>query len=678
MKAILCICAVFLSLQMTFSQTVPQGINYQAIAENAQGKPVINQSIGIRISIYSGSANGTMVWQETHLPKTNQFGLFVITIGNGISTGAGTAASFAGINWASANHYMNVSMDISGGSNYVDMDNSQLLSVPYALYSLKAGKTTDAISLNDLKDVDTAGVVKGKTLKWDGSGWKPAVDNNSDTAMYALTSGSALKADTADFVKIAKADTVIYAFHTDSAAFAINSGKSINANHANYSDTAVYALNCPTDFSNNWHLSGNSGINAASHFIGTINAADFVFKTNNVERMRITAAGKLGWGLTTPVASVHLVGTDGFIAQGTIGAGVAQTPGAGTRMMWYPRKAAFRAGYVSGNQWDDSNIGNYSFATGISSMARGIGAVAMGQTCSANDSCAVAMGYNSSASGKYGVAMGNSSIASGNASVALGRGSVASGIAAVGIGYHVTASGNMSTAFGYYTTASGNNSVAMGYRSSTNNMAGSFIFADNSSNNVVTSSTAPNQFMVKASGGTIFYSNSALSAGVSLAAGGGAWLSVSDKKRKENFQPVNGETILEKISNMEITSWNYKSQNERIRHIGPMAQDFYEAFHFGESDTTITATDIDGINIMAVQALEKRTQELTEKSKEIEALRLQLDDLQAEKQKLEKRILAMEKKLINTPAAGVQRRTNSNFTYAGKKIIHHFRGLSVR
>lgn len=671
-KIIIFICSSLAVFYPAFGQTVPQAMNYQAIAENAAGSPVINQSIGIKVSIYSGSANGVLVWQETHLPTTNQFGLFVVIIGQGTSTGAGAVPDFSLINWGAASHFLKISMDISGGTNYVDMDNSQLLSVPYALYSSKAGKTTDPIALNDLKDVDTSGTVTGNTLKWNGTNWKPARDNNSDTALYAYTAGIALKADTASFVKIAKADTAYFAYHADTATYAVSSGNALNANHSTYSDTASYALNCPTDLSNNWHLTGNNGIAPATNFIGSINAADLIIKTNNQERMRITAAGKLGLGIAAPVASVHMVGADGFIAQGTFGTGTVQSPGGGTRMMWYPKKAAFRAGYITGNQWDDVNIGNYSFSTGISSVAKGIGAVAMGQTCSAGDSCGVAMGYNSTASGKYGVAMGNVSIASGNSAVALGRGCIASGTAAVGIGYHVTASGNMSTAFGYYTTASGDNSVAMGYRSSTNNMAGSFIFADNSSNNVVTSSTAPNQFMVKASGGTVFYSNSALTAGVSLAAGGGSWLSVSDRKKKEHFRSVDGEMVLRKIAEMEILSWNYKSQAAGIRHIGPMAQDFYSAFHFGESDTTITATDIDGINILAVQALEKRTNELIEKIEEIEALRLQIEELKTEKTKLEKRIISMEEKFNNSSSFSIKGKTDSNSIYARKKIIHHF------
>jgi hypothetical protein len=636
------------------AQGVPQGINYQGIAENASGTPLINQTIGIKIAIHAGTSGGIIEWEETHSPLTDQFGLFSIVIGQGNSTGSGTASSFSLVNWGAGNHYLEIAMDITGGTNYNVMDNSQLLSVPYALFSAKSGSVIGNISMNDLADADTSGTSFGKVLKWNGSQWKPAKDNNSDTAQFAYSANFAHTADTALYaINSSPSDTALFSFSSDSSVYANTAATSQNAAHSIHSDTAAYALNC-ANITNDWHITGNTGITAPGNFIGTINAADFVIKTNNVERMRITSGGKIGIATTIPSASLHMIGNDGFIAQGTFGTGTALSLGAGTRMMWYPKKAAFRAGYVVGTQWDDVNIGNYSFSTGISSTAKGIAAVAMGQQCSASDSCAVAMGYATVASGKYSVALGNVTVASGYASVALGRGASASGNAAVSIGYHCSATGSSSTAFGYYSTASGNNSVAMGFRSSTNNYSGSFVFSDNSSNTIFTTSTANNQFMVRASGGTIFYSNTAMTSGVSLAAGGGGWLTLSDRNYKEHFKKPDGEMILKKISEMEITSWNYKSQPATIRHIGPMAQDFYAAFKFGESDTTITTTDIDGINMIAIQELAKRTNELKLKADEIKLLKNKVDELSKEKAELTKRITAIEEKMVSDKSKAKQ------------------------
>jgi hypothetical protein len=257
------------------------------------------------------------------------------------------------------------------------------------------------------------------------------------------------------------------------------------------------------------------------------------------------------------------------------------------------------------------------------------------------------MGYGCTASGKFSVAIGNNALANGISGVAIGRGPTASGFASQAIGYHVQSVGKYATSFGYYSVADGDNSTAMGYYGSTNGMKGSFVYADQTGTgaNVMTNNTAPNQFMVKASGGTIFYSNSTSTAGVSLAAGSGSWSTLSDKNKKEHFKKVNGEEVLTKIAGMEINSWNYKAQSPSIRHIGPFAQDFYKAFNLGEAETTISMVDIEGINLLALQTLITRTQLLKEKIAEIEKLNASLAELKEQKQKLESRLQKIENQL---------------------------------
>lgn len=89
----------------------------------------------------------------------------------------------------------------------------------------------------------------------------------------------------------------------------------------------------------------------------------------------------------------------------------------------------------------------------------------------------------------------------------------------------------------------------------------------------------------------------------------------SDSTKKEKFMPISGEYVLEKISKFRIGSWNFKGQNPiRARHYGPYAQDFYAAFGFDGvgtigSDTTLCGSDVAGINMISIQALEKRSAE---------------------------------------------------------------------
>ncbi len=110
-------------------------MNYQAVARNASGNLITNQLVGLRLSILSGSATGTVVYSETQAPTTNQFGLFSISVG----TGSVVTGTFTGINWATGQYWLKVELDATGGTNYVLMGSSQLLSVPFALYAATSG-----------------------------------------------------------------------------------------------------------------------------------------------------------------------------------------------------------------------------------------------------------------------------------------------------------------------------------------------------------------------------------------------------------------------------------------------------------------------------------------------------------------------------------------------------------
>jgi hypothetical protein len=107
----------------------------------------------------------------------------------------------------------------------------------------------------------------------------------------------------------------------------------------------------------------------------------------------------------------------------------------------------------------------------------------------------------------------------------------------------------------------------------------------------------------------------------------------SDKNQKENFQPVNGNEVLGKIRDLDITSWNYKGHDpKQFRHYGPVAQEFFAAFGYdglgtcGDS-TTINSGDMAGIMMIAIQTLEKRTAEVETIKAENNNLRVELDEL---------------------------------------------------
>lgn len=123
----------------------------------------------------------------------------------------------------------------------------------------------------------------------------------------------------------------------------------------------------------------------------------------------------------------------------------------------------------------------------------------------------------------------------------------------------------------------------------------------------------PDQFVVRALGSSaspeavVFVTaiNAAgdKSAGVKLFRSASAWSAGSDRDAKENVEPVRARQILDRLNQIPISTWNYKVQDPSIRHIGPMAQDFYAAFGVGEDDKYIGTLDADGVALAAIQGL---------------------------------------------------------------------------
>jgi hypothetical protein len=119
------------------SAQAPSKMSYQAVIRNSSNILVTNAPIGMKISIIQSSPNGTTVYAETQNSTSNENGLVSIEIGGGtIVTG-----NFTGIDWANGPYFIQTETDPNGGTNYTITGTSQLLSVPFALYSNKSGET---------------------------------------------------------------------------------------------------------------------------------------------------------------------------------------------------------------------------------------------------------------------------------------------------------------------------------------------------------------------------------------------------------------------------------------------------------------------------------------------------------------------------------------------------------
>jgi hypothetical protein len=123
---------------------------------------------------------------------------------------------------------------------------------------------------------------------------------------------------------------------------------------------------------------------------------------------------------------------------------------------------------------------------------------------------------------------------------------------------------------------------------------------------------------VRSSGGVWFFTSANDSTGVSVAPGSGSWSSVSDRNAKENFTALNSIAILQRVAQLPLSTWNYKTQDAAIRHIGPMAQDFYAAFGVGEDNTHISTIDADGVSLAAIQGLYQIVQDKDQRIAQLE------------------------------------------------------------
>ena len=146
---------------ITFAQTVPQGINYQAVARDATGDVLINQSLTIQLSIISDITTGNVSWQETHAVTTNDYGLFTAVIGQGTSTSSGSSVTFDVVDWGSSNHLLKVEIDY--GSGYIDMGTTAFMSVPYSMNAKTSETATTAANVNPTDELQNL-FISGDTL----------------------------------------------------------------------------------------------------------------------------------------------------------------------------------------------------------------------------------------------------------------------------------------------------------------------------------------------------------------------------------------------------------------------------------------------------------------------------------------------------------------------------------
>jgi hypothetical protein len=209
MKRLIFMCiSIFLCLMNNMAQTSPTGINYQAVARGTDGNTLTSKTLDVRFSILQGGVNGPSVWEEVHNVTTNNFGVFIVIIGQGTRTG-GTYSSFNSIDWSLSAYYLKT--EVKFGNDFEAMGTSQMTWVPYALYALKSGSSSsgsDSDSTNELQTI----AFQGNTLqimhkgKVDGS--VTLADNDATNELQELSYDAVN-----EHLTLSKSNTVIDLLH---------------------------------------------------------------------------------------------------------------------------------------------------------------------------------------------------------------------------------------------------------------------------------------------------------------------------------------------------------------------------------------------------------------------------------------------------------------------------------
>lgn len=354
--------------------------------------------------------------------------------------------------------------------------------------------------------------------------------------------------------------------------------------------------------SDTWSLTGNPNTTPGTNFLGTTDNVALEIRVNNARALRIEP--------TTSTPNL-ISGYGGNSVSGSV-----------------------EGATIGGGQSSAVNQATADFAT--VGGGEGNTALSFAATIGGGETNAV-LGFAATVGGGANNVAGNEA---GNAIFATVGGGIANTAsnehATVGGGIANTASGKRATVpGGQENTAAGDYSFAAGRQAKANH-DGAFVWGDSTDAEI--HSGNDDQFIVRAKGGlwfgavtTNFTPTIDSSVFISTSTGaylssGGAWTNASDRDSKANVRPVNGGEVLARLGEISIATWNYKSQNPSIRHIGPMAQDFYAAFGMGEDDRHISTLDADGVALAAIQGLYQFVQE---QQAQIAALQQQNADLEA-------------------------------------------------
>ncbi|RPH32423.1 MAG: hypothetical protein EHM93_09210 [Bacteroidales bacterium] len=506
-KKLAILIALSLYVFLGFAQT-PQGFSYQAVVRNGSGTPIVDQFVGVEITLQNTLE--AVLYTETHRPRTNAQGVISITIGGGEKVGTNT---FASIPWNTGDVLVKVRIDPTGSTNYTLVGApTKLQSVPYALYtnpkevvsSPGADPNAPIFEVKNSLGQVVFGVYQG--------GVRVNVEDVAKSAKGGFAVGGlsgSTKAGSAEFFRITPDSARIYI--NDSGIKGAKGGFAVGGLSGSTKGSTTFLSITPDStriYIDNSTTKGAKGGFAVGGLSGSTKGVTTEFLRITPDSTRIyidnstTKGAKGGFavgglsgstkGVTTEFLRITPDSTriyiddsntkgakGGFAVGGLSGStkggkadffNVSAATAANvikneSRIMWYPKRSALLAGEISVLHPD--SVGLYSMSLGYRNIAHGSYSQAMGYK-------SVARGDNSTAIGYEAIAAGVNSFSFGNGSKALGFGSFAfgaKGVDANGVTQDVStdATGAFSFAFGLGSKAKALGSFVLGVNCESSN-----------------------------------------------------------------------------------------------------------------------------------------------------------------------------------------------------------------
>lgn len=635
---------------------VPNSFNYQAIARDALGNPVANQSISLRFSILENSQTGNIIYVETHIVPTNQFGLFSVAIGQGLPF----YGTFNSIQWSNGNFYIMVELDVNGGSFYVPMGTTKLLSVPFAMYAANSG----------------AGGSPGIT--------GPAGPTGSlgPTGVTGITGGNGINGTTGPTGPIGP--TGVQGTTGPTGIFG-RTGPTGPTGAIGPTGIGLQGPVGPTGASgalNAWSLLGNAGTVYTTNYIGTTDNIPLTFRVNNYNSGRIDPTGSTFLGYLSGYSSPQNLQNTGF------GVSALQTNSSGNcnvavgyqAMQNNTASNSTAMGYQA--LMNNTNTSNSAFGyqcmitntSGYSNAAIGMRALRYNTTGSGNTACGVlalmtnSTGTNNTAAGFGSLNYNNDGILN----TAVGYNALQSNVTgdyntAMGGYASSNTTGNYNCAFGYnanQNNSSGLNNTAVGTSSLFNNLTGSYNTALGS--DACVNSQIYNNSMGLGYSSAVTADNMVRVGNSSITSIGGqvGWTTVSDARVKKNvkdnipgmefimsLKPVTYYYDIDRLNEIvgikDSNIWSNKNEISSVQYSGFIAQQVDDAskrigYNFSGVDKSGSLW-----GLRYAEFVVPMVKGMQEQQEMINSLNQEITSLKKENQDLNARLVNLEQELLN-------------------------------